>query len=124
MELKLNTNKKSMQYFDIEIKTNILYDKDKKPYITAVLDKYNDDIKDSIIRLFNLEIDKDINSLFENTKIYKNKYIYNTVNSPINFSKCIMLSFRMKDIKELKAILEDALKVQDYMPFIVSIDIW
>ena len=122
MEIK-NTSKKQ-QYFDIEIKTNILYDKDKKPYITAVLDKYNDDIKNSIIRLFNLEIDKDINSLFENTKIYKNKYIYNTVCTPIYFSKCIMLSFRMKDIKELKAILEDALKVQDNMPFIVSINIW
>lgn len=116
-------NKKT-QYFDIEIKTNILYDKDKKPYITAILNKYNDDIKNSIIRLFNLEIDKDINSLFENTKIYKNKYIYNTVTTPINFSKHIMLSFRMKDITELKLILEDALKVQDYMPFIVSIDIW
>ena len=117
-------NNKKTQYFDIEIKTNILYDKDKKPYITAILDKYNDDIKYSIIRLFNLEIDKDINSLFENTKIYKNKYIYNTVCSPVNFSKCIMLTFRMKDIIELNAILEDALKVQDYMPFIVSINIW
>ena len=122
MEIKMN-NKKT-QYFDIEIKTNILYDNDKKPYITTILDKYNDDIKDSIIRLFNLEIDKDINSLFENTKIYKNKYIYNTAYSPVNFSKCIMLSFRMRDIIELKAILEDALKVQDYMPFIVSINIW
>lgn len=113
-----------MQYFDIEIKTNILYDKDKKPYITAILDKYKEDIKDSIIRLFNLEIDKDINTLFENTKIYKNKYIYNTVTTPINFSKNIMLSFRMRDIKELKAILEDALKVQENTPFIVSINIW
>ena len=122
METKMN-NKKT-QYFDIEIKTNILYDKDKKPYITAILDKYNDDIKYSIIRLFNLEIDKDINSLFENTKIYKNKYIYNTTCSPVNFSKCIMLTFRMKDIIELNAILEDALKVQENMPFIVSINIW
>ena len=122
--MEIKNNSKKQQYFDIEIKTNILYDKDKKPYITAILDKYNEDIKDSIIRLFNLEIDKDINTLFENTKIYKNKYIYNTVTTPINFSKCIMLSFRMRDIKELKAILEDALKVQDYMPFIASIDIW
>lgn len=117
-------DKKSTQYFDIEIKTNILYDKDKKPYITAILDKYNDDIKNSIIRLFKLEIDKDINSLFENTKIYKNKYIYNTVNSPVNFSKCIMLCFRCLTIQELKEIITDALKVQDYMPFIVSIDVW
>ena len=116
-------NKKT-EYFDIEIKTNILYDKDKKPYITAILDKYNDDIKYSIIRLFNLEIDKDINSLFENTKIYKNKYIYSTALSPVNFSKCIMLCFRMVNIEEVNTILEDALKVQDYMPFIVSINIW
>ena len=122
MEVKMN--KKSAQYFDIEIKTNILYDKDKKPYITAILDKYNDDIKYSIIRLFNLEIDKDINSLFENTKIYKNKYIYNTVCSPVDFSKCIMLCFRCVDIKELKEIITDALKVQENTPFIVSINIW
>ena len=122
METKMN-NKKT-QYFDIEIKTNILYDKDKKPYITAILDKYNDDIKYSIIRLFHLEIDKDINSLFENTKIYKNRYIYDTVSSPVNFSKCIMLCFRCVDIKELKDIITDALKVQDNTPFIVSINIW
>ena len=117
-------NNEKTQYFDIEIKTNILYDKDKKPYITAILDKYNDDIKYSIIRLFNLEIDKDINSLFENTKIYKNRCIYNTVCLPVNFSKCIMLCFRCLDIKELNDIITDALKVQDYMPFIVSINIW
>ena len=117
-------NSKKQQYFDIEIKTNILYDKDKKPYIMAILDKYNDDIKNSIIRLFNLEIDKDINTLFENTKIYKNKYIYNTVCSPVNFSKCIMLCFRLLDIEEVNAVLQHALKVQKYTPYIVSINIW
>ena len=122
--MEIKNNSKKQQYFDIEIKTNILYDKDKKPYITAILDKYNDDIKNSIIRLFNLEIDKDINTLFENTKIYKNKCIYNTVYSPVNFSKCIMLCFRCVCIEELKEIITDALKVQDNTPFIVSIDIW
>ena len=122
--MEIKNNSKKQQYFDIEIKTNILYDKDKKPYIMAILDKYNDDIKNSIIRLFNLEIDKDINTLFENTKIYKNKYIYNTVYSPFNFSKCIMLCFRMLDIEELNAILQHALKVQKNTPYIVSINIW
>ena len=122
--MEIKNNSKKQQYFDIEIKTNILYDKDKKPYITAILDKYNDDIKDSIIRLFNLEIDKDINSLFENTKIYKNRHIYNTVHSPVNFSNCIMLCFRCLDIKELNEILQDTLKVQENTPFIVSINIW
>ena len=29
-------NSKKQQYFDIEIKTNILYDKDKKPYIKSI----------------------------------------------------------------------------------------
>lgn len=122
MEVKMY--KKSAQYFDIEIKTNIIYDKNKKPYIMAILDKYNDDIKNSIIRLFNLEIDKDVNTLFENTKIYKNKYIYNTVCSPVSFREYIMLCFRMLDIEEVNAILQHALKVQKNTPYIVSINIW
>lgn len=122
--MAIKTNNKKNQYFDIEIKTDIKYDRDKKPYITTMLDKYDNELQYSIIRLFSLELDSENNSLFENIKTYRNRKVYNTYRSAVSLSDKIMLTFRCLDIKNLEAVLNDALKIQDNIPFITSIDIW
>lgn len=117
-------NNKETQYFDIQIKTNIKYNRNQKPYITAILDKYDGELQHSIIRLFSLELDSENNSLFESIKTYRNRKVYNTYHSAVSLSDKIMLTFRCLGIKELETVLNDALKIQDKIPFITTIDIW
>lgn len=119
MEIK---NKKE-QYFDIEIKTNIKYDKCKNSCI-GILDKYDDELKQCIIRLFSLKIGSEVNYLFEKDRIYINRKKYNTYFDPVSLSDKIMLTFRFFTVDELTEVLTDALTIQGNIPFIVSISIW